>query len=58
MQVFLAAFESVPDPRADNVRHDLVEILISRSSPCCAVRRTARRWPNSDARNTSSLNGS
>jgi predicted transposase YbfD/YdcC len=28
MQLFLAAFASVPDPRADNVRHDLVEILI------------------------------
>ena len=27
-QLFLAAFESVPDPRAENVRHDLVEILI------------------------------
>jgi predicted transposase YbfD/YdcC len=28
MQLFLAAFESVPDPRADNTRHDLVEILL------------------------------
>ena len=28
MQLFIAAFESVPDPRAENVRHDLVEILI------------------------------
>jgi len=28
MQLFLTAFESVPDPRADNVRHDLVEILL------------------------------
>jgi hypothetical protein len=28
MQLFLTAFESVPDPRAENTRHDLVEILI------------------------------
>jgi hypothetical protein len=28
MQLFIAAFESVPDPRAQNVRHDLVDILI------------------------------
>jgi hypothetical protein len=28
MQLFLAAFESVPDPRAENVRHDLVEVLL------------------------------
>ena len=28
MQLFLTAFESVPDPRAENSRHDLVEILL------------------------------
>jgi predicted transposase YbfD/YdcC len=28
MQLFMAAFESVPDPRAENRRHDLVEILM------------------------------
>lgn len=28
MQLFLAAFESVPDPRAENVRHNLAELLI------------------------------
>lgn len=28
MQLFLAAFERVPDPRADNTRHDLVDILL------------------------------
>lgn len=28
MQLFLTAFESVPDPRAGNTRHDLAEILI------------------------------
>ena len=28
MQLFIAAFESVPDPRAENVRHDLGEIVI------------------------------
>jgi predicted transposase YbfD/YdcC len=28
MQLFLTAFESVPDPRAENVRHGLVEILL------------------------------
>jgi len=27
MQLFLSAFQSVPDPRADNKRHDLVELL-------------------------------
>jgi len=28
MQLFLTAFESVPDPRAENSRHNLVEILL------------------------------
>jgi hypothetical protein len=28
MQLFLTVFESVPDPRAENARHDLVEILL------------------------------
>jgi predicted transposase YbfD/YdcC len=28
MQLFLAAFESVPDPRAENTRHALAEVLI------------------------------
>ena len=28
MQLFLAAFQSVPDPRAENTRHNLAELLI------------------------------
>jgi predicted transposase YbfD/YdcC len=28
MQLFLTAFQSVPDPRADNSRHNLVEMLL------------------------------
>jgi hypothetical protein len=28
MQLFLTAFESVPDPRAENTRHALAEVLI------------------------------
>ena len=28
MQLFIAAFQGVPDPRAENVRHDLVDLLI------------------------------
>jgi predicted transposase YbfD/YdcC len=28
MQLLLSAFQSVPDPRADNKRHELVEILV------------------------------
>jgi len=28
MHLFIAGFESVPDPRAENVRHDLVELLV------------------------------
>ena len=28
MQLFIAAFQGVPDLRAENVRHDLGEILI------------------------------
>jgi len=28
MQLFLSAFQSVPDPRAENTRHDLVDILV------------------------------
>ena len=28
MDTFLAAFEDIPDPRADNARHDLCELLV------------------------------
>ena len=28
MEIFLAAFDDVPDPRADNARHDLCELLV------------------------------
>jgi len=28
MHVFLSAFDDVPDPRADNTRHDLGELLV------------------------------
>jgi len=28
MDIFLAAFDDVPDPRADNARHDLCELLV------------------------------
>jgi hypothetical protein len=28
MDIFLAAFDEIPDPRADNARHDLCELLI------------------------------
>jgi hypothetical protein len=28
MQLFLTAFENVPDPRAENTRHALCEVLI------------------------------
>lgn len=28
MDIFLAAFEDAPDPRADNARHDLCELLV------------------------------
>lgn len=28
MKIFLAAFDDVPDPRADNPRHDLCELLV------------------------------
>ena len=28
MHLFIAAFQGVPDPRAENVRHDLVDLLI------------------------------
>jgi len=28
MYFFLAAFDEVPDPRADNARHDLCELLV------------------------------
>mgnify|MGYP005853756175 CR=1 FL=1 len=28
MQIFLSAFEDVPDPRASNARHDLGELLV------------------------------
>ena len=28
MDIFLAAFDNVPDPRADNARHDLCELLV------------------------------
>ena len=28
MQIFLSAFDAIPDPRAKNVRHDLGELLV------------------------------
>ncbi|WP_253949449.1 ISAs1 family transposase [Mangrovicoccus sp. HB161399] len=28
MQIFLSAFDDIPDPRADNARHDLGELLV------------------------------
>jgi len=28
MDIFLAAFDDLPDPRADNARHDLCELLV------------------------------
>jgi hypothetical protein len=28
MQIFLSAFDDIPDPRAGNARHDLGEILV------------------------------
>ena len=28
MDIFLTAFDDVPDPRADNARHDLGELLV------------------------------
>ncbi len=28
MDIFLAAFDAIPDPRADNARHDLCELLV------------------------------
>ena len=28
MQIFLSAFEDIPDPRASNARHDLGELLV------------------------------
>jgi hypothetical protein len=30
MDIFLAAFDDIPDPRADNARHDLCELLVVR----------------------------
>ena len=29
MDIFLAAFDDIPDPRADNARHDLCELLVA-----------------------------
>ena len=28
MHIFLSAFDDVPDPRAENARHDLGELLV------------------------------
>jgi predicted transposase YbfD/YdcC len=28
MEIFIAAFDDIPDPRADNARHDLCELLV------------------------------
>ena len=28
MQIFISAFDTVPDPRASNARHDLGELLV------------------------------
>jgi hypothetical protein len=44
MQLFLNAFNTVPDPRADNARYDLSEILmiafvavLSGAQSCCEM---------------------
>ena len=29
MDIFLAAFDDIPDPRAGNARHDLCELLVA-----------------------------
>ena len=29
MDIFFAAFDDIPDPRADNARHDLCELLVT-----------------------------
>lgn len=28
MEIFIAAFDDIPDPHADNARHDLCELLV------------------------------
>ena len=54
MQLFLTAFESVPDPRAENSRHDLIEILLIAFLAVLCGAQHVRKWPRLDARNLSS----
>ena len=45
MQIFLTAFEDVPDPRASNARHDLGELLADSPSSLSFVDRVlAQKW--------------
>ena len=44
MQIFLDAFDNIPDPRARNARHDLGELLvIAFVSVLCGLRRGGTR---------------
>ena len=43
MQLFIAAFQGVPDPRAENVRHDLVDLLIIAAKDDALGHHVARR---------------
>jgi hypothetical protein len=65
MQIFLSAFDDVPDPRASNARHDLGELLVIAfvSVLCGSVRATSRccaaaLWMSSDATRPKALSAS
>ena len=50
MQIFLAAFDDIPDPRADNARHDLGELLVvAFVAVLCGATCLTPRWPPSAA---------
>ena len=44
LEAFVGCFSELADPREDNPRHDLPEILLIALWRCCAAARTARIW--------------
>ena len=45
MEKFRKAFRRLPDPRADNASHELLEVLLIAWRRRCAAQRALRTWP-------------
>ena len=52
MQIFPAAFDDIPDPRANNARHDLAERLVVAFAVLCGATCLTPRCPPSAAQSS------